>query len=261
MKILVFGDIFARPGREAIKNHLPRLKVNYKPDLVIANGENLHHGKGASLKNLQELRAAGIDFFTSGNHVFKEKSLIYELSNPHLPFVIPANLPKACPGNRFLISKVNNKTVLILNLLGRIYMQQQVQCPFQIAEEIISNNVADLYLVDFHGEATSEKIAFAKYFENKINLIYGTHTHVQTSDLRRLTPTTAFITDIGMTGVIDSIIGMKPAPVIQGFITQMPQHNEPADGKSIVNAILVEFDFISSSNPIISHLETISFIE
>ncbi len=246
MKFLFIGDIVGRPGREAIKGIIPNLKKEKKYDLIIANCENLTHGKGASEKDLKEMRAAGIDFFTSGNHIWRHKSLLSKMDDPDMPLIRPENFPQGVPGKGHKIIEVSGKKVLIMNLIGRIFMPQHTDCPFETAKKILhevkKENLSAI-IVDFHAEASSEKVAFGYFLDGKASMVLGTHTHVPTADFRILQGGTGYITDAGMTGKKDSVIGVDKEGIIDHFLTQLPaKHEITPDGVSIMNAVEFEVD-------------------
>lgn len=245
MKILLIGDIFARPGREAVKKVLPALRDERGIDLVIANAENLHHGKGVSDAKIQEMKAAGVDFFTSGNHIWKVPEIFVEMEKAGYPLIRPANYPGDAPGKGFEIIEVGGEKIAVINLMGRVFMPGNLDDPFAKAEEILEE-VGKLgkdlkaIIVDFHGEASAEKKAFAMNLDGKVSVVYGTHTHVPTADEMILAGGTAFQTDVGMTGVLESVIGADQQAIIEGFMTQRPVKHEVAEGKAYFNALMVE---------------------
>lgn len=248
LKILFFGDIVGKIGRQALKKVLPTLKKKYQPDLVIANGENLAHGLGVTKKILMEMKEAGIDFLTSGNHIWKKKEIseIFDDSEWKNFIIRPANWPAGVPGEGAKLLKVGRFSVLVINLMARVFIDEDLDCPFRKLDEILSqykNKKINAILVDFHGEATSEKVALGWYADGRVSAILGTHTHVGTADTKILPQGTAHITDVGMVGAKDSIIGMKKEEPIAGFLTQLPQAFEPPEkGEAIINAVYLEID-------------------
>jgi 2',3'-cyclic-nucleotide 2'-phosphodiesterase len=248
MKILFIGDIFGRSGRKTVKSLLPGLIEKHKPDLVLANPENLSHGNGFSKKTIVEMQEAGVDFFTSGNHVFDNKDGANCLGDQDFPVLRPANYPdENTPGDGYrIIESRNGKKVLVISLIGRVFMGGYFGCPFRYADKILDE--ADLtdvsaVFVDFHAEATSEKYALAYYLDGRVSALVGTHTHVQTNDARILEQGTAYITDVGMTGPFDSVIGVKKDIIIKRFLTQLGVKHEPEmDGQMVLSAFLVEVD-------------------
>lgn len=242
MNILFIGDVFGRPGRDTIKKLLKDYRQKHDVDFVVANAENMHHGKGTTGKNIVEMREAGVDFFTSGNHVFKERSIISHMEDKNFPLIRPANYPPGVPGRGWEIVAVGKKRVLVINLMGRIFMPMHLDCPFREADRILEETKHEklsAIFVDFHAEATSEKIALGHYLDGRVTAVVGTHTHVPTADARILKGGTAFQTDAGLTGPIDSIIGVEKGPVIENFLTQMPVKHDVAAGSTVFNAVLI----------------------
>lgn len=246
MKILFIGDIYGRPGRTAVNEVLPGLKEERGIDLVIANAENMRHGKGVNKSNITEMQEAGVDFFTSGNHIFKDPSIIEYLDDPTFPLLRPANYPKDVPGQGYrTIETHDGKKVLVINAMGRVFMPGDLDCPFRITDGILKAHEGhdlDAIFIDFHAEATSEKSAFGHYFDGRVSVVVGTHTHVPTADYRVLAGGTAFQSDTGMTGPLDSVIGADKELVIDHFLTQMPLKIEPASGPRVFNAVEIEVD-------------------
>ncbi len=244
MNLLIIGDIFGRPGRTAFKALLPGLKEKHQIDFTIINGENSAHGKGITNRVMAELLESGADFITTGNHIWKHKEIYEALDDPKNPIIRPANFPAEVPGRgHALVETKNGQKLLIINLLGRVFTNFQIDCPFRTAEKIIADHhdqKPDAIIIDFHAETTSEKTAFAHFIDGQATVVYGTHTHVPTADARVLANGTAYITDLGMTGVYDSVIGLEKNNVIKRFLTQMPTRDEVADGKVTLYAILVK---------------------
>ena len=261
MSILLIGDVFAKPGRKTLAKLLPALKTEKKIDLVVANAENLHHGKGTSDAKIRELQGYGVDFFTSGNHVWRVAEIIEFLNQPDYPLIRPANYPPGTAGRGYSVVEApdGQGKVAILNLIGRVYMPGNMDDPFRGATQILENLAADgLHLgrelsaivVDMHAEAGSEKMALAHYLDGKVTAVYGTHTHIQTADEHILPGGTAYITDVGMTGVIDSVIGVKKEIIIDGFLKQTPVRHEMAEGDTTFGALLVETDSTKRSGQV-----------
>lgn len=246
MKVLVLGDIFGRPGRDAVKKYVPLLKKEYNPDLTLANAENLSGGKGFLVEHIEDMRKAGIDFFTSGNHVWRQKKSLPSLDDPKFPIIRPANYPPGCPGRGFQIVTGNlMKKILVINLMGQVFMPSQLDSPFHAAERIlehVKSEHLDAIIIDFHAEVTSEKWALGHFLDGRVSFVYGTHTHVPTADARILPGGTAFITDVGMTGPYDSIIGLDKKLMLRHFLTQLPEKHEVAEGEGNLNAVLVTID-------------------
>lgn len=248
IKILFFGDVIGKIGRQALKKILPMLRKKYKPNLVIVNGENLAHGLGVTKKILLEMKGAEVDFFTSGNHIWKKKEITEIFNDPELKNCIirPANWCQGVPGQGYQILKTGNFSLLVINLMGRVFIDQDIDCPFRKMDEILSkykNKKINAILIDFHAEATSEKVAMGWYVDGRVSAMLGTHTHVGTADAKILPQGTAFLTDVGMVGAKDSVIGVKKEQPINGFLTQLPQAFEPPEkGEVIVNAVYLEID-------------------
>ena len=238
MKILVIGDIVGRPGRQVVHKFLRGLRKQYKLDLVIANGENAAGGFGLTLSTAQELLDDGVDVLTSGNHIWAQKEIIPYL-DADMPILRPLNYPPGVPGRGYLIIG----KMLVVNLIGRTFMNNY-DCPFRAMDKLLDEleDKPPVIIVDFHAEATSEKVAMGRYLDGRVSAVLGTHTHVGTIDAQILPGGTAYVTDIGMTGPTDSIIGDDADAVIQRFLTQMPHHLSVGKGKPVLNAILVEVD-------------------
>jgi len=238
MNILTIGDIVGRPGRQVINMHLRDLRRQHKIELVIGNAENAAGGFGLTLNTANELMGDGVDVLTSGNHIFAQKEIIPYLDS-EMPILRPLNYPKGVPGRGYLVS---GKT-LIVNLMGRVFMNN-LDCPFRTMDRLLDEleNKPKIIVVDFHAEATSEKVAMGRYLDGRVSAVLGTHTHVGTIDTQILPGGTAYVTDIGMTGPTDSIIGDEADAVIQRFLTQMPHHLSVGRGEPVLNAILVEVD-------------------
>lgn len=245
MRILFLGDIVGKPGREAVKKLLPGLKKKYFPDFILTNGENLSHGKGMNASHLKELTSAGIDFFTSGNHIWAQKDIFPILNDSDSPIIRPANYPDSNPGFGWKIVRVKKTKILIINLMGRVFMRQHFDCPFRTFDKILKKTKKEkpnLVLVDFHAEATSEKICFALYVKGRAHAVIGTHTHVQTADEMILDRKTAYITDVGFVGLKNSAIGIDVEPMIQNFLSQMPvKHTLAAHGTVTLNGVVIDF--------------------
>lgn len=243
MKILFIGDIFGRPGRMLLTNQLQKLHSLYRWDVCIANAENAAGGKGISYVTADEIFLSGVDAITMGNHTWARKE-IFNFIDSCTKIVRPANYPKGVPGKGRLILEKNGYKIGLINLIGRIYMDQPSDCPFQAADREIAvlKQQCQIIIVDFHAEATSEKIALAYYLDGRVSAVIGTHTHVQTADERILDNGTATISDVGMTGPYDGVIGVEKTQVIQKFINGLPIRFEPAEGRTILNAVLLTID-------------------
>lgn len=241
MKFILIGDVIGKTGRRAVSSSLPRLVKEYSVDFVVLNGENLAHGNGINQKVFREMLSVGADVITSGNHTFDKKEVLDIIDSEHR-LLRPANLPPFARGRGYGIFEKNGKNILVVNLMGRVFMGGALDCPFRTFDDIYEKckGKVDHIIVDFHGEASSEKQAFGYYVDGRATVVFGTHTHVQTSDERFLPKGTVFITDIGMCGAYDSVIGVKKDPIIEKFISGMPKKYEPEEGKFIFNGLFVD---------------------
>ncbi len=237
MKILFLGDIVGKEGRNTVENFLPSLVETYSPDFIIANAENAAAGIGITPDIADSLLNLGIDLITLGNHTFAKKEA-YEYLNKESRIIRPANYPAGVPGKGHVLVKKNQKELAVINLCGRVFMAEYDD-PFRCAERLIEEIGNKPILVDFHAEATSEKNALGWYLDGKITAMVGTHTHVQTADERILHKGTAYISDVGMCGSRDSIIGMEKEGVLRRFLTLMPERFEPAVGAGIVSGVVI----------------------
>lgn len=245
IKIIFISDIVGKIGRNAVRQYLPTLKRHYHPDLIIANAENLAHGIGFTEKTLQEMLEAGVDFFTSGNHAWKKNGADEVLSAPNPIIIRPANYSNRKSGIGYRELKIGQISLFVVNLLGEVFIDEKVASPFRTMENILKISKKNLVLVDIHAEATSEKMAFANYFDGKITAVIGTHTHVQTSDERILDRGTGYITDAGMVGYYDSIIGANKEQIYNLFLgsgKSSKKHDLPYHGLCQFNAIYLEID-------------------
>lgn len=238
MKILAIGDIIGKPGRNALKEILPALCDEHNIDLVVGNGENAAGGLGLTPSTAEDLFDSGIDVITTGNHIWAHSDIIPYL-NSELAILRPLNYPPMNPGRGYLLK--NN--VLIVNLVGRVFMGH-VDCPFRAMDQLLVEfeHKSIPIIVDFHAEATSEKVAMGRYVDGRVSAVVGTHTHVGTADARILPGGTAYVTDIGMVGPRDSVIGDDTDSVIKRFLTQIPSRLSVGKGDVSFDAILVEVD-------------------
>lgn len=244
MKILLIGDIVASPGRDAVKKIVPRLRQERHIDFVVANAENIAGGSGLTPDTVDDLFNNQIDVLTSGDHIWKKKE-IYERLNKDQRILRPANYPDASPGRGSTVIKSNTgRKIAVINLLGRVFMNPVADCPFRAAEKEIQklSGEAKIILVDMHAEATSEKIAMGRFLDGRVSAVFGTHTHVQTSDEKILPFGTAYITDLGMTGPQDSVIGRKHETIVEHFLTGMPKKFEIGDKDIELQGALVDVD-------------------
>lgn len=246
MRILFLGDIVGRPGRHAVKKHLPDIRAAEGVDLVLANAENASGGLGLSAEGAKELFAAGLDGLTSGNHIWKFKDMPSYMQREER-LIRPANYPPGTPGRGVMVlSPAGLAPVAVVNLMGRTFMQP-LDCPFRAADEILARLDAEhpevkIRLVDFHAEATSEKISLGWHLDGRASAVLGTHTHVQTADARLLKSGTAYLTDLGMCGPVDSCLGMSAAPILRKFLTAAPERFEVAAGPVALCGAILDID-------------------
>ncbi len=240
--ILCVGDVVGENGTDFIKSKLWSIRDRYKVDFAVVNGENSAAGNGIDKFSADTLFSSGADVITTGNHVFRKRE-IYDYMEKNEYLLRPANYPAGTAGNGYCIYKALGYRVLVMNLLGTVYMES-MDCPFRTAQKILEREKGeyDISIADFHAEATSEKKAFAYFFDGEISLVFGTHTHVQTSDEQIFENGTGYITDAGMTGPYESVLGVKKEIVINKFLTKMPCRFEEADGSTIFNAVLFSYD-------------------
>ncbi len=248
MRILMIGDVIGKPGRDAVRVIVPDLRKELNIDLVIANGENTAGGFGLTVETASELLDSGVDVLTSGNHIWDKKEIIPYLDDTQdsgVPILRPANYPDA-PG----IGLIQWKGVTVINLMGRVFMAA-LDCPFRTADRLLEGlkerDENPVIIVDFHAEATSEKQAMGWYLDGRVSAVFGTHTHVGTVDTRILPRGTAYLTDVGMTGPVDSVIGSDRNAVLERFLTAMPQRLEVASGPCVLNSVLVDVDDASGT--------------
>ena len=240
MRILMIGDIIGKPGRRTLARLLPQLRSELNIDLVTANAENTAGGFGLTLKTARNLLDAGVDVMTSGNHIWDKKDILPHMDE--LPLLRPANYYGA-PGRGWMM----HGDVMVLNLQGRVFMPP-IDCPFREADKRLAEAEQELghaprvIMVDFHAEATSEKQGLGWYLDGRVSAVVGTHTHVGTADTRLLPGGTAYVSDLGMTGPLYSVIGTETAPVLERFRTGLPQRFKPADGPCVLNSVLIDID-------------------
>jgi metallophosphoesterase (TIGR00282 family) len=248
MKILYFGDVFGRPGREAVKIALSKLVPAHAPDFVVVNGENMAHGNGLLPDMAQEFLDLGVDVITTGNHAWDQRQII-PMMESSTRILRPANYPSTpaykCPGRGSTVVESKRGLRLgVIQVMGRVFMDA-LDCPFRAAEDAVNRfdevGIQNI-LIDFHGEASSEKQAFAHFMDGKVSAVVGSHSHVQTADERVLGGGTAAITDVGMCGCFDSVIGVKKEISIQKFLTKRPIKYEPAEGPGGYGAVIVDVD-------------------
>lgn len=239
MKVLFIGDIYGKPGRDMLEKSLPHLKQTYKPNIIIVNAENsANNGRSITEDYYSDLMRMGITSITMGNHVWNNRNLVDFIDGTHI--VRPANYYEA-PGKGYDLIQYNDKKLLVINLLGRTFMSGNVENPFFVAKKIIEEVEADYVFIDFHAEATSEKIAFAHYLDGKATAIVGTHTHVPTADERVMPNGTLYITDVGMTGPLEGIIGVDKDIVINRFLYGHSRPNKVAESQNQLNGVIMDF--------------------
>lgn len=242
MRIMAVGDVVGRCGRRVFLKYTKKLKSEKNIDIVIVNGENAAGGKGLTESVFSELCGAGADIVTSGNHIWDKKEVLSFIDRePYL--VRPANYPGQAPGRGYAIYPFKAENIAVINLSGRVFFES-LDDPFQKADEILKEikNEANIIVIDFHAEATSEKLALAYYLSGRVSAVFGTHTHVQTADERILEVSTAYITDIGMTGALDSVLGVKKEIIIEKFLTSRPVKFDIAEGRGVYSAVVFDVE-------------------
>lgn len=246
MKLLFIGDIVGSPGREMVTEYLPKLKEKYRPQVTIVNGENAAGGKGITEKIYKQFLQLGIQAITMGNHTWNKKEIM-EFIDDATYLIRPANFPENNPGKGIIYLNVNDVEIAIINLQGRTYLEPHDD-PFRKGDELITEakKRTNVIFIDFHAEATSEKQAFAWYVDGRVSAVVGTHTHTQTADERILPNGTAYITDVGMTGSYDGILGVERESVINRFLTNMPVRFEvEKKGRRQLNGCVIQIDPIT----------------
>lgn len=242
-KILFIGDIIGEVGRNAVKKILPGLKKKIGIDFVIANGEHLSERVGVDTEILFEMRDAGIDFFTTGNHVWRKDEFKEEITKKNMPIIRPANFLVKYPGHGFRVIQTPAGKALIINLLGKEGIPEKVVNPFKKIDVILESQTGyDFSIVDFHAEMTSEKVAMGQYLDGRVTAVLGTHTHVPTADARILPKGTAFVSDAGMTGPLNSVLGVKSEIIVERFVKGVGSKFEVADGEAVFNSVLLTID-------------------
>jgi metallophosphoesterase (TIGR00282 family) len=239
LKVLFVGDVVGRLGRRTVQTLLPTIRRETEAQLVVANGENAAGGRGLTLTTAEELFDAGVDVITSGNHIWEHRE-IYPILEGESPIVRPLNYPPGVPGHGLLI----RNGAAIINLLGRTFMGITADCPFRTADQALAGlQNTPVVIIDIHAEATSEKAARGWHLDGRVSAVIGTHTHVATADARILPRGTAFVSDVGMVGPLNSIIGMEVEPIVERFLTQLPTRFSPVErGPAIFNAVLLDID-------------------
>lgn len=238
MNILAVGDIVGKSGVDKLKTELPKIVEENKIDFVIVNGENAADGMGLTENLYREILKAGANIVTMGNHTWAKKEIFSFIGDGQI--IRPANYPENNPGVGYKIMECNGKKIAIMNLIGRVTMNVLSENPFIVAKKIVKKikEKTDMIFIDFHGEATAEKIAFANYMDGEVTCVFGTHTHVQTADERIFPKGTGFICDLGMTGPINSVIGMEISASVKRFETSLPEKYRIADGETQLNSVM-----------------------
>jgi len=241
MKVLFIGDIVGKPARTYLKEFLPLLRKSLDLDFIIANGENAAGGSSITNDTAKDLFDAGIDVITTGDHIFKKKESRKVLED--FDCLRPLNYGELAAGNGYLITEVNGVKVAVVNLLGRVFMQP-IDCPFKAIKDVLEDirKEAKVIIVDIHAEATSEKLAMGYFLSGKVSAVIGTHTHIPTADQRIIDEFTAYITDVGMTGSFDSVLGREKHQIIERFVTNMPVRFNLAQGDVRIQGVLIEID-------------------
>ena len=240
MNILCIGDVVGRIGCTHLRNRLPSLKKNRKIDLVIVNGENSADGNGITPESAEFLFSSGADVITTGNHCFRRREIYEQLEEN--PFLLrPANLSSSAPGKGYCLFDMGRIQVGIMNLIGTVYLEYAAS-PFETVDKLLHGEIPRILIVDFHGEATSEKRAMGFYLDGRVSAVFGTHTHVPTADVCILPKGTGYITDVGMTGPVHSVLGVKPEIVIRKMCTGMPERFILSDGPCRMDCVLFEVD-------------------
>lgn len=248
MKVMLVGDVCGEPGRRCIELLVPRLREEHSLDLVVVNGENAARGLGITTRNAQQMLKHGVDGITLGNHAFRQRDILPML-NTSDRIIRPANFSRRSPGKGMMTLECRDGVdgpkveVAVINLMGSLYLEV-ANGPFEVVEELVekAKKRTPIVLVDMHAEATSEKVAMGQFLKGKVSVVVGTHTHVQTSDARILEGDTAFITDMGMTGPHDSVIGVKTEIILRKFTTGIGERFEPADTGIQLEGVIVDID-------------------
>ena len=240
MNILFLGDVFGQPGRDAVVRELPALVAEHEVDFVIANGENVANGAGITSKLAQKLLAGGVDVITTGNHIWRQRE-VYPFLDSSDRIVRPANFPPSSPGRGLTVRATRDgDEIAVVNLMGQVFTGVGIS-PFRIVDALVdeAQTLSETIVVDFHAEATSEKVAMAQYLDGRVTAVIGTHTHVQTADERVSERGTAAITDVGMCGPRDSVIGVRSEIILRRFLSELPAQFEVAEGDVRINAVVV----------------------
>ncbi|QIK52522.1 TIGR00282 family metallophosphoesterase [Jeotgalibaca porci] len=244
MKVLFVGDVVGSIGRKMLIESLPALKAKYRPQLTIVNGENAAAGRGITEKIYKEFLQAGVDVITMGNHTWDNRDIFEFIGNEKIKMIRPANFPEGTPGLGYKIIQINQNKIAVINVQGRVFLNA-LDDPFRKMDAILEEigDETNCIFVDFHAEATSEKQAMGWYLDGRVSAVVGTHTHIQTNDARILPQGTAYLTDAGMTGAYDSILGVERHIILEKFLTQLPvRHEIPEEGRKLLSGCYIEID-------------------
>lgn len=244
MRFLAIGDLVSRGGLEMLNTHLANLQEAEHIDFTIVNAENCSDGMGLNSRDYNDLKKLNIDVLTMGNHTWAKKDIFSFIDNDDAPIIRPANYSEGVPGKGYIIKRNNGKNICVINLIGRTDMMVLSNNPFHCFDEIYEKlkSEVDIFIVDFHAEATAEKIALKNYVDGRAACVFGTHTHVQTADEQITAKGTGFITDLGMTGPKNSVIGMDVDASLKRFVTSLPERYKVASGECILNGIVFEIN-------------------
>lgn len=258
MKILIIGDVFSKLGRETLARNIKRIKEEEKINFIIVNGENITHGRGMNKGHYLWLLEQGVNVITMGNHTFNQGS-IYEYINDSKCVVIPMNYLNDVPGKGYVTVNYNGIKITVFQMLGQVFMNEEVKSPFLVTKEFLENIKSDIIICDFHAESTSEKIAFGYAFDGLLTCVYGTHTHVQTNDARILPGGTAIISDVGMTGPYDGVIGVRKDIIVDRYMNDGKVRFAPAEeGLTQFSAIILEINDLTKK---VTKIDTIHMVE
>ncbi len=245
MKVLAIGDLVGENSINKLKNELENIQEAENIDFTVVNAENVSGGMGITTASFNQLNKLNIDVITMGNHTWGKKDIFSFIDNPKI--VRPANYSKGVPGHGYTIIEKDGRKIAVINLIGRTDMNVLSENPFLCVDEILKEIVADIIIVDFHAEATAERIAMGHYLDGRVNIVFGTHTHVQTADEKVLPKGTGYITDIGMTGPVNSVIGMDIDVSFKRFVTSLPERYKLAEGEIMLNGVIFEIDDITKN--------------
>ncbi len=260
IRVICIGDVVGTSGEAIFQKYATRLKQMYRADALIVNGENAaQNGRGITVKVLESLRRSGADLVTGGNHIFQQKEILPALTE-RTDILRPLNFPSGCPGKGIGFVMVGETKIAVINAQGRIYMHQQIDCPFRGIESVLSfvRAQTNIIIVDFHAEASSEKVGLAHFLDGKVSAVVGTHTHVPTSDERIMPGGTAFVTDLGMAGALCSMIGMRTDVVLNSILTQMPAKFAVEDrGPYVISGVVIEIDAVTGKSVSIERIRIV----